>query len=691
MSILTMLVCSLTLGCFSKDHLKSNTSKPIKVFILAGDEMVLEHGLVNNRHTGIKVEFFPRRPLENSGLKHANYAVYKGRLSEKANFSLLSPLATGLVEVGKQRAKRLSKKKRGRVPVPYTPYSELAYKSDNTTVIEGFLSVKENGQYELFPGSGNSIYNVTFLNDVEVYRHDNGMPKPTIEGVHLEANKRYPFKTVFFKEVGHDFRLDLTNKRGSLARVVKENKKYDYLINKKGEWGSRDDVVIYDAHPIHNNTEAPARPLKYVTQVPGNEGGQRMGMTLSLGHQLGNAFDERVMILRYGVRHPIWFLRGSRDLSHDYCPPSSGGAEDLNGSWDVIHFNFGVWDATYRESSSKYFSGHSTTSVENFEKNLRILVAKMKKTGATLIWGSVTPVWEGVPGKPSGNEDEYNRVAAKVMKENGVIINDLNAESRRLGYPKSNNVHSVGNLAPKVIKTIKGALKNRKKLTKPFPRVLLIGDSITGSYQGGVIKELDGIAATFKNPGNGEDTWNGLERMDEWLNLNRYLLNGQEYLELVDGVKKITGEELQRAFPNYAGQGVELAGLIWFQGIDDKKSPAKSQNYETHLSNLIKDLRMEFNKPELPVVVVGMAEPEMEKRKDSQKVFEAQMAVGNPEKHPNFKGNVKSVDTRPMLKADAPGGRDPYKGHAESYLEIGEGVARSMLELLGRDKGEAPH
>ena len=40
------------------------------------------------------------------------------------------------------------------------------------------------------------------------------------------------------------------------------------------------------------------------------------------------------------------------------------------------------------------------------------------------------------------------------MKENGVIIDDLNAEVRRQGLPKTTNVHDVGNLAPKVTETI---------------------------------------------------------------------------------------------------------------------------------------------------------------------------------------------------------------------------------------------
>ena len=39
----------------------------------------------------------------------------------------------------------------------------------------------------------------------------------------------------------------------------------------------------------------------------------------------------------------------------------------------------------------------------------------MKQTGATLIWATVTPVWEGEPGKRNADEEAFNAVAAKVM------------------------------------------------------------------------------------------------------------------------------------------------------------------------------------------------------------------------------------------------------------------------------------
>jgi lysophospholipase L1-like esterase len=668
------------------DGKQGDAAKPIKVFILVGDESVLEEGVVTGRTDGVHEAFFPNaKPTPDEERKHVNCAVYQGAWSPEADYGIIKPLATGLVEIGDQRTRRIDPKARGREPVPMTPFPESAMKPGHTTVLRGFIEVKEAGEYEFRPGEDESAFNLTTLEGEEVYRRDPGQARARIKAVSLEPKKRYAFQTVFFKQPGHAFRLPRINKPGTLETVVAQNSGYSFLKDKDGEWVTRDDVVLYDAHPIHNNTEAPARPLTCMTTVQiGPEGGERMGVDLMLGHVLGDAIGEPVMILRFATRHPNWFSRGSRDLSHDFRPPSSGGGSDLAGSWDVIHFNFGVWDATYREASSKYFSGHNITSVEDFEKNLRTLVAKMKKTGATLVWGAATPVWEGEPGKPNGDEDAYNRVAEKVMKENGVIINDLNAEVRRQGFPKSNNVHSVGNLAPKVTETVLAALEKRENPTKPLPRVLFIGDSITGSYWEGVKKSFDGKAVIFKNPGNGEDTWNGLERMDEWLELDRYLLNGQSYLELVDGVRKALGDELERVYPGDVSQGAELAGLVWFQGIADGEWDSKAAEYEKHLAHLIGDLRKDLNAPELPVVVGALARAGTPMNPNQQKVFDAQMAVGDPEKHPEFAGNVISIDTRPMIRPaeELPGGRDRYNGNAESYLGIGKAMGEAMIRLL---------
>lgn len=593
--------------------------KPVKVFILAGDANCLEQGVIPGQTEGKDAVFYPNeKPEKDEAGRHVNGAVYKGAYKPGTDYDKLTPEWSGLVGLGENQATK-------RKPGPFALLPELASKDGHTTVLRGFLTVPKSGQYEVRIDGDEPALNVTTVDGREVWRRQVGQETATVTPLTLEKGKRYPFQAIFFLKPGQDFRVPQVKLPGTLETVMAEKQPYAFIKDMK-----RDDVTIYDAHPIHNNTRAAGTPLQLSKGV---------GPALMLGKALGDHFDEPVFLLRFATTNTIWFPSDARSLGHDYMPPSSGGDPDLTGSWDVIHFNHGVWDATYRDSTSKYFSGHNITSVEDFEKNLRVLVGKMKKTGATLIWGSVTPVWEGEPGKLNADEDAFNKVAEKVMKENGVIINDLNAETRRQGRPQSNNVHDVGNLSSLVIKTIEGALAAREKTTKPLPRVLLIGDSITGGYQGKVMQHFDGKAAVFKNPGNAEDTWNGVERIDQWLDLKTYLQSGQEYLELVNAVNDSLAQ-LPRFLPGYQQQGYEIAGMVWFHGISDSQSPAHKAAYEKNLANLIRDLRRDIKAPEMPVVAAAVAF-------DEGKIHDAQMAAGDPAKYPEFSGNVRASTPGP--------------------------------------------
>ena len=209
------------------------------------------------------------------------------------------------------------------------------------------------------------------------------------------------------------------------------------------------------------------------------------------------------------------------------------------GKWDVIHFNWGLWDVAYRNPQSKNFGhldkvgGKITTSPADYEKNLRELVARLKTTGAALVWASTTPVPDGEPGRIKGDEVKYNAVAAKIMSENGVAVDDLYAavlpQSAKLQNPQ--NVHFAAGgyhvLARHVADSIVAALAGRGAAatagtvtaaqSKPLPRVLLIGDSISGGYQKVVKSLLAGKAEVVKNEGNAEYTGTGLTKLDSWL------------------------------------------------------------------------------------------------------------------------------------------------------------------------------
>jgi hypothetical protein len=691
-SVSVTLACVVFAGALAGEEAESRQRSrdggTIKVFILAGDENVLEQGVIEGRTDGTHDDIYPNATrTEGENKKHATAAVYRGAWSGDADYGALTAVASGEVELGEQRSRQAQAGRRGRVDLPMTPFPDLAQKPGHTTVVRGYVSVPRNGRYEFRPGDGEGAFNVTTVEGGEVYRRDVGDVEARVTLVDLDAGKRYAFETVFFKQPSHAFRVSLTNTPGALTTVVAENPEYAFLRDVSGEWVSRSDVVLYDAHPIHNNTRASGHFLQ-VGDVA--YGGTRVvnaiGPELMLGHLLGNHFDEPVLLLRFGTRHRTWFLRGSRSLGHDYLPPSSGGTADHEGSWDVIHFNFGVWDAQYREQDSRFYKGRHTTSVSEYEQNLRTLVARMKQTGATLIFATTTPVGKGEPGRENADVQAFNAVAQKVMKENDVIVNDLHAETLRQGYPRTDNVHSVGNLAPKVTETILAALAEREQLTRPLPRVLLIGDSITGSYEKQVTADLDGKAFVCKNPGNAEHTWTGLQRIDSWLDLGQYLLNGQEYLELVSSVRDAMAN-MERVFPEYKGQEVELAGLVWFQGIKDSQSVAMTAAYEKNLANLIRDLRREFEAPKLPVVVaaIGFGGRDMSGR--VLEIHNAQMAVGNAEKYREFAEHIACVDTAPFYRPAelSPGGHATcYNGNAETFLDIGSAVGQAMLRLCTR-------
>jgi hypothetical protein len=162
--------------------------------------------------------------------------------------------------------------------------------------------------------------------------------------------------------------------------------------------------------------------------------------------------------------------------------PTNGQASDFglqnidkwlgNRQWDVIHFNWGLWDICYRNPESKE-QGHrdkvnGTLSVtpDQYRENLEKIVARLKESGAELIWCATTPVPEGEAGRKVGDEIAYNRIAAEIMGKQGVAINDLHAHALKKlpGIAlKKGDVHftAAGNahLADKVAESISAGLK----------------------------------------------------------------------------------------------------------------------------------------------------------------------------------------------------------------------------------------
>lgn len=158
-----------------------------------------------------------------------------------------------------------------------------------------------------------------------------------------------------------------------------------------------------------------------------------------------------------------------------------------------------------------------------------------------------------------------------------------------------------------------------------------------------------------------------------------------EYELMVEGVRK-TLDDIENIVPGYKGQGYEVAGFVWWQGHKDSFTPDLIDEYEKNLVNLINDLRKEFNVPRMPAVIatVGFGGHNMADK--FLKILDAQIAVGDPEKHPEFAGTVASVDTRGFWREvdDSPMSQDyHYNRNAETYLLVGDALGRAMVRLLG--------
>jgi len=156
-------------------------------------------------------------------------------------------------------------------------------------------------------------------------------------------------------------------------------------------------------------------------------------------------------------------------------PTNCGGTPNLvrhldkwlgPGRWDVIHFNSGIHDI-------KRPGGKRVVTPRQYEKNLRIVVARLKKTGAELIWCSTTQSPEAVCGAPAKDFVTYNAVARKVMEENGIPVNDLYSFSlprlHEIQIPVNSHFTREGSkvLATQVSSAILKALETREPKRGP--------------------------------------------------------------------------------------------------------------------------------------------------------------------------------------------------------------------------------
>lgn len=130
-------------------------------------------------------------------------------------------------------------------------------------------------------------------------------------------------------------------------------------------------------------------------------------------------------------------LAGKANVQHpaENCGPSRRILEHLDlylgkKHWDVIQLNCGIHDLTYMNEARKVTGpkdgGKPQVPLDEYRANLEKIVARLKKTGAALIWCATTPMNHPDVYRLPDDVDRYNEVAKGVMEKNGVQINDLN-------------------------------------------------------------------------------------------------------------------------------------------------------------------------------------------------------------------------------------------------------------------------
>lgn len=140
--------------------------------------------------------------------------------------------------------------------------------------------------------------------------------------------------------------------------------------------------------------------------------------------------------------------------------------------YDVILFNWGLWDLCYRHPDSKVqgqrdkLNGEITYTVDRYEANMEELVKRLKKTGTKLVFVTTTVIPPDEAGRFEGDEITYNNAAKAIMKKYDVELCDLHKHSVGVHQQyklKDGDVHyqpeGYQKLADPIISAVRNALK----------------------------------------------------------------------------------------------------------------------------------------------------------------------------------------------------------------------------------------
>lgn len=288
--------------------------KPVKVYILSGQSNMFGFGRVEGAaptypsiYLSADSSIKPcRMPVGDSGLlphhvfqdeagdaKGAKAAVHAGAYDANVDYSSKTPSKQSVVALGDVSATLPS------IDGPHV------------VVVNGWIEVPMTGMHEVHPGFGTSEQAVASINGQEVYRKldDN---KATLTKIHLEAGKRHPLTITFTKPGSASFWMELVdiNGHGDLKSIVTEEKLFPFLMDEKGEWIERNDVILCESYLDPNKFKGGRS-----TPLSATANGKTIGPELGFGSVMGTYHDEPVLLIKSCI--------GNRSLGWDCLPPGS--------------------------------------------------------------------------------------------------------------------------------------------------------------------------------------------------------------------------------------------------------------------------------------------------------------------------------------------------------------------------------
>ncbi|BCX48834.1 hypothetical protein HAHE_27420 [Haloferula helveola] len=147
-------------------------------------------------------------------------------------------------------------------------------------------------------------------------------------------------------------------------------------------------------------------------------------------------------------------------------------------------------------------------------------------------------------------------------------------------------------------------------------------------------------------------------------------------------------------YPQWASQGFEIAGFVWWQGYSDALSSVPySSRYEQNMVRFINELRDYYEarypgniSTDAPFVLGTLGFNGWSQSGVQLETTRAQLAVdGASGDYPEFANNVKTAETRGFYRngsiSPRTGQGHHYHLNAETYLLAGDALGRAMIDL----------